>query len=61
VAVIPTFKGYETATSSGSWWIAIPRGAKNVEAAWEFMKFAVKKEYSAQRIILTAGNSFPGK
>jgi multiple sugar transport system substrate-binding protein len=44
VAVIPTFNGYETATSSGSWWIAIPRGAKNTEAAWEFMKFAVKKE-----------------
>lgn len=44
VSVIPTFEGHKTASSSGSWWVAIPRGSKNVEAAWEFMKFSVKEE-----------------
>jgi multiple sugar transport system substrate-binding protein len=44
VAEIPTFEGYAPVSSTGSWWIAIPRGAKNIEAAWEFMKFAVQKE-----------------
>ncbi len=43
VAEIPTFEGHSPVSSSGSWWLAIPRGAKNVEAAWEFMKFAVQK------------------
>ncbi|RPI71738.1 MAG: ABC transporter substrate-binding protein, partial [Ignavibacteriales bacterium] len=44
VSVIPTFDGYETASSSGSWWAAIPRGSKNIDAAWEFLKFAVQEE-----------------
>lgn len=43
VAEIPTFNGYAPVSSTGSWWFAIPRGAKNVEAAWKFMKFAVQK------------------
>lgn len=41
VSAIPSFEGYETASSTGNWWMAIPRGVKNVEAAWEFMKFSV--------------------
>ena len=41
VSTIPHFEGYEIASSTGNWWMAIPRGVKNVEAAWEFMKFAV--------------------
>jgi multiple sugar transport system substrate-binding protein len=44
VAIIPSFEGYKTASSSGSWWVAVPRGSKNVEAAWEFIKFSVQKE-----------------
>lgn len=44
VADIPTFKGYAPVSSTGSWWFAIPRGAKNKEAAWELMKFAVSKK-----------------
>lgn len=44
VAMIPTFEGYPSASSSGSWWVAIPRGSKKAEAAWEFIKFAVKEE-----------------
>lgn len=44
VADIPTFKGYAPVSSTGSWWFAIPRGAKNKEAAWELMKFAVRKD-----------------
>ena len=44
VSIIPSFEGYETSSSSGSWWVAIPKGSKNVEAAWEFIKFSVQKE-----------------
>lgn len=43
VAEIPTFEGYAPVSSTGSWWFAIPKGAKNKEAAWELMKFAVQK------------------
>lgn len=44
VAPIPTFPGRETASSSGSWWLGIPRGARHPEAAWAFMQFAVQRE-----------------
>lgn len=44
VANIPTFEGHSAVSSTGSWWFAIPRGAKNKEAAWKFMKFAVQKD-----------------
>ena len=44
VAVIPSFKGFKTASLSGSWWVAIPKGSKKIKAAWNFIKFAVKKE-----------------
>ncbi len=43
VAEIPTFEGHTPVSSTGSWWFAIPKGAKNKEAAWELMKFAVQK------------------
>lgn len=43
VADIPAFEGHPPVSSTGSWWLAIPRGARNTEAAWEFMKFAVQK------------------
>jgi ABC-type glycerol-3-phosphate transport system substrate-binding protein len=44
VSVIPSFEGYPTASSAGSWWVAIPRGSKKAEAAWEFIKFAVRED-----------------
>ncbi len=44
VAEIPHFEGHPTASSSGAWWFAIPRGAKHPQAAWEFMKFSVNKQ-----------------
>jgi len=61
VAEIPTFKGYAPVSSTGSWWLAIPRGAKNKEAAWEFMKFAVQKniqltEAERQKALLFPSN-----
>ncbi len=44
IASIPTFKNSETASMAGCWWLAIPRGAKYKNAAWEFMKFATSKD-----------------
>jgi ABC-type glycerol-3-phosphate transport system substrate-binding protein len=44
VSMIPAFEGYPPASSSGSWWVAIPRGSKKTEAAWEFIKFAVRED-----------------
>ena len=63
VAEIPTFEGLPSVSSSGSWWLAIPRGAKNKELAWEFMKFAVQKniqlaEAKKQKGILFPANKF---
>ena len=63
VADIPTFEGYKPVSSTGSWWFAIPRGAKNKEAAWEFMKFAVQKniqltEAERQKELLFPSNKF---
>ncbi len=63
VSVIPSFKGYPTASSSGSWWLAIPRGAKHIKAAWQFMKFAVRKqvqlkEAEMEKVILYPANKY---
>lgn len=44
LAVIPAFPGRPSASSSGSWWLGIPRGAKNPRAAWQFMKFIVDRQ-----------------
>jgi ABC-type glycerol-3-phosphate transport system substrate-binding protein len=59
VSVIPTFPGRQTASSSGSWWVAIPRGAKNPEAAWEFIKHMVSKESQLEEIEMTEESLFP--
>lgn len=61
VADIPTFEGHSPVSYTGSWWLAIPRGAKNKEAAWQFMKFAVQKkiqltEAEKQRELLFPSN-----
>ncbi len=63
VSMIPSFKGHPTASSSGSWWLAIPRGAKHVRAAWKFMQFAVKKnvqltEAKSEKVILYPANKY---
>jgi len=60
VCAIPSFKGYPTASSSGSFWIGIPRGAKHAKAAWQFMKFYVDKKIQLQDIIETDEPLFPG-
>jgi len=60
VCEIPSFEGYPTASSSGSFWIGIPRGAKNAQAAWEFMKFFVDKKTQLEDIRETEEPLFPG-
>ena len=44
VIPIPSFEGSETVSSSGTWWVGIPKGAKNPRKAWEFIKFISDKE-----------------
>lgn len=39
VAAIPPAPGHEPAALSGGFALSIPRGAENVEQAWEFVKF----------------------
>ncbi len=60
VAPVPSFPGYPTASSSGSWWLAIPRGAKNPDAAWELMKLAVSTETQLESVFEMQENLFPG-
>lgn len=44
VAPIPTPTGKDFTTWSGGWSLIMPKGAKNQEAAWEFMKFVAGEE-----------------
>lgn len=44
VTPIPTPSGTNFTTWSGGWSVVIPKGAKNVEAAWEFVKFFGSEE-----------------
>lgn len=44
VAPIPTPTGDNFTTWAGGWSFVIPKGAKNEEAAWQFMKFAAGPE-----------------
>ena len=55
IAPIPTKDASHTTTWAGGWGWTIPRGAKNPEAAIEFMKFAVNEE--SQTILATMTNS----
>lgn len=59
VAMIPTFDGSSSVSSAGSWWIAIPRGAKNKNAAWEFMKFVVSRTTQLKESMSRAETLFP--
>lgn len=59
VAMIPRFPDTPTASSSGSWWLAIPRGAEHPEAAWAFMQFATSTETQIQEVLHTDDDLFP--
>ncbi|MFH1214195.1 MAG: ABC transporter substrate-binding protein [Candidatus Neomarinimicrobiota bacterium] len=59
VALTPTMPGCPIASSTGSWWIAIPRGSKDPEAAWEFIKFAASKETQLNAYTAMDQNLFP--
>jgi multiple sugar transport system substrate-binding protein len=59
IAIIPTFPGYPTASSSGSWWMAIPRGAKNPEAAWQFIRYAASKRVQLEEVLTQEESLFP--
>ncbi len=59
IAMIPTFENSKTASSSGSWWIAIPRGSKNPDAAWEFFKFATNTQTQINEALKMNVNLFP--
>jgi ABC-type glycerol-3-phosphate transport system substrate-binding protein len=59
VAMIPSFEGHPSASASGSWWLGIPRGARDPEAAWRFMKYAVSTEAQLEEIERTTESLFP--
>jgi multiple sugar transport system substrate-binding protein len=59
VTLVPSFPGTTTVSSSGSWWLAIPRGARNPNAAWELMKLAVTTETQIENIFEMEENLFP--
>ncbi len=59
VAPIPTFPGRPPASSAGSWWLAIPRGAAHPEAAWAFMQFAVQRQIQLEEVAATDEDLFP--
>ncbi|MCR4439331.1 MAG: ABC transporter substrate-binding protein [bacterium] len=44
ISLIPCDAGDRPATQVGSFWLAIPRGAKSAAAAWEFLKFTARME-----------------
>lgn len=59
VAMIPHIEGGPTASSAGSWWLAIPRGAKHPEAAFAFMAFATEAETQLREVLESGGDLFP--
>jgi multiple sugar transport system substrate-binding protein len=59
VAPIPTFPGRPSASSAGSWWLAIPRGARHPEAAWAFIRFATENETQLEEVAATDADLFP--
>jgi multiple sugar transport system substrate-binding protein len=59
VAPIPSFPGGPSASQAGSWWLAIPRGARHPEAAWAFMRFAVEQQTQLEEFAATEDKLFP--
>lgn len=59
VAPIPTFPGRPSASSAGSWWLAVPRGARHPEAAWAFIRFATERQTQLEEVAATEEDLFP--
>lgn len=59
ITFVPSFDGCQSASSSGSWWQAIPRGADQPEAAWEFIKYSTTKAMQLAICFNTEENLFP--
>ncbi|MFH1851761.1 MAG: ABC transporter substrate-binding protein [Candidatus Neomarinimicrobiota bacterium] len=56
---IPSFGDSPTVSTSGSWWLAIPRGARHPRESWQFIKYAVDKDIQLQTCFNTEENLFP--
>ncbi len=59
VTAIPTFEGYETVSTAGSWWLGMPRGVGHAEAAWAFMQFYVQQDTQLEEIASRDDPLFP--
>jgi multiple sugar transport system substrate-binding protein len=59
VVNIPKWQDSKSVSSTGTWWVAIPRGAKNADAAWVFMKFATSVESQLYEAMNMSENLFP--
>ncbi len=59
VSIIPSFEGTPSASTTGSWWMAIPRGSENKEAAWNFISFCARKETQLGSLRETDESLFP--
>jgi len=59
IGMIPSFPGFPTTSFSGCWWVAIPRGAKNPDESWEFIKFMSDKEVQLASVEAMEENLFP--
>jgi multiple sugar transport system substrate-binding protein len=59
ISMIPTFEGCPIASSSGCFWVAIPRGTKHPEEAWEFIKYMMSKEVQIKTVEAMEENLFP--
>ena len=42
---IPSFQNKKSISSSGTWWVGIPKNAKNPKKAWEFIKFLASTDF----------------
>jgi multiple sugar transport system substrate-binding protein len=59
VVETPSFDGYPTASTSGSFWLGIPRGAKNPRAAWDLIRFTVDKQTQLEELASRVDDLFP--
>ena len=48
VISVPSFENSESVSSAGTWWVGIPRNAKNPEKAWEFIKFLASTDFQIE-------------
>lgn len=59
VAMIPAFGASPSISSAGSWWLAIPRGARRKRDAWTFMKFVASRETQLAESLSREETLFP--